>query len=217
MIPARKPPAYLVNRFRGWRNSAYSENKSWFRHLVREGQHPRTMLIGCCDSRVHLTEIFEADPGEFFMHRNIANLVPAYTADMTYRGTPAAIEYAISVLHVAHVIVMGHSNCGGVRGCHDLYAGLAPNLSKEAGFVARWLEILKPGFDRTAHHTDPEMRVQAMEREAVRVSLENLMTFDFVRDAVVKEQLTLHGVWLDISEGLLEYYDGETDRFVPIS
>lgn len=217
MNPARKPPAYLVNRFNSWRRTAYAENKIWFRHLVSEGQHPRTMLIGCCDSRVHLTEIFEADPGEFFMHRNIANLVPPYAPTMSHRGTPAAVEYAIRSLHVAHLIVMGHSNCGGVRGCHDLYAGRAPHLSEETSFVARWLEILKPGFDRTAHLTDPETRIQAMEREAVRVSLENLMTFDFVREAVEQEQLTLHGIWLDIGEGMLEYFDGEGDGFVPIA
>jgi carbonic anhydrase len=213
---ARKPPAYLVSRFRGWRATTYAENKSWFRHLVREGQHPRTMLIGCCDSRVHMTEIFEADPGEFFIHRNIANLVPPFSAQMDHRGTPAAVEFAIKSLHVAHLIVVGHSKCGGVRGCHDLYAGEAPQAACEASFVARWLEILKPGYDRTAGHTDPEDRIQAMEREAVRISLENLLTFDFVRDAVEQDQLTLHGVWHDIAEGTMEYYDGQTDRFVPV-
>ena len=119
MTQARKLPNYLANRFRGWRATHYTENKSWFRHLAQEGQHPRSMLIACCDSRVHVTAMFGADQGEFFIHRNIANLVPPYTPDGQQHGTSAAVEYAVTALKVAHVIVVGHSNCGGVRGCRS--------------------------------------------------------------------------------------------------
>lgn len=216
MIPARKLPAYLVNRFRGWRATDYAENRSWFLHLAQEGQHPRTMLIACCDSRVHVTAIFGADQGEFFIHRNIANLVPPYSPNGDYHGTSAAVEYAVSYLHVAHLIVVGHSNCGGVQGCHDMCAGQAPGLADGSSFVGRWMEILRPGFDRTAAIADRSERIAAMEREAVRVSLENLMTFPFVRAAVEADRLTLHGVWHDIGEGGLEYYDGQADAFQPL-
>lgn len=216
MNPARKLPGYLVNRFRGWRATDYADNKSWFMHLAQEGQHPRTMLIACCDSRVHVTAIFGADQGEFFIHRNIANLVPPFSPNGDYHGTSAAVEYAVSVLKVAHLIVVGHSNCGGVQGCHDMCAGHAPELATESSFVGRWMEILRPGFDRTAGIEDPVARVSAMEREAVRVSLGNLLTFPFVREAVDSERLTLHGVWHDIGEGSLEYFEGETGRFHPL-
>lgn len=214
-LPARRLPAYLLNRYRGWRATDYSENKSWFLHLANEGQHPRTMLIACCDSRVHVTAIFGADQGEFFIHRNVANLVPPFSPNGDYHGTSAAVEYAVSVLHVAHLIVVGHSNCGGVQGCHDMCAGLAPGLSNGSSFVGRWMEILRPGYDRTAHIPDPAARVAAMEREAVRVALVNLLTFPFVREAVASERLTLHGVWHDIGAGGLEYFDGETETFLP--
>ena len=214
-LPARRLPAYLLNRYRGWRATDYSENKSWFLHLANEGQHPRTMLIACCDSRVHVTAIFGADQGEFFIHRNVANLVPPFSPNGDYHGTSAAVEYAVSVLHVAHLIVVGHSNCGGVQGCHDMCAGLAPGLANGSSFVGRWMEILRPGYDRTAHIPDPGARVAAMEREAVRVSLANLLTFPFVRAAVDSERLTLHGVWHDIGAGGLEYFDGETETFLP--
>jgi carbonic anhydrase len=216
MTPARKLPAYLVNRFKGWRATDYSDNKSWFLHLAQEGQHPRTMLIACCDSRVHVTAIFGADQGEFFIHRNIANLVPPFSPNGDYHGTSAAVEYAVSVLRVAHLIVVGHSNCGGVQGCHDMCAGHAPELANQSSFVGRWMEILRPGYERTAAITDPHARVAAMEREAVRVSLGNLMTFPFVRDAVEGERLTLHGVWHDIGEGSLEFFDGDTGCFQPV-
>lgn len=214
---ARKLPSYLVNRFRGWHATSYSENRSWFRHLANEGQHPRSMLIACCDSRVHVTAIFGADQGEFFIHRNIANLVPPFSPNGDHHGTSAAVEYAVTSLNVAHLIVVGHSNCGGVRGCHDMCAGNAPELDKESSFVGRWMDILRPGYERTGDIADIEARVTAMEREAVRISLTNLMTFPFVRDAVENERLTLHGLWHDIGEGGLDVYDSETDSFQPVA
>ena len=217
MAMARKLPGYLVNRFKGWHATAYTENKSWFRHLAHEGQHPRTMLIACCDSRVHVTAIFGADQGEFFIHRNIANLVPPFNPDGDHHGTSAAVEYAVTALKVAHLIVLGHSNCGGVRGCHDMCAGHAPELQAASSFVGRWMEILRPGFDATADIADREARISAMEREAVRISLENLLTFPFVRAAVEGERLTLHGVWHDIGEGSLEYFDDDLRAFAPVA
>lgn len=217
MTFARKLPDYLVTRFRGWQATSYADNKSWFRHLAEEGQHPRTMLIACCDSRVHVTAIFGADQGEFFIHRNIANLVPPYSPDGDHHGTSAAVEYAVSALKVAHVIVVGHSNCGGVRGCHDMCSGNAPELSSGSSFVGRWMEILRPGYEATAGIENEEERITALEQEAVRVSLENLMTFPFVKDAVEAERLTLHGVWHDIGEGGLSVYDGEEGRFIPVA
>jgi carbonic anhydrase len=213
MNPARKLPGYLINRFRGWRATSYSENKSWFRHLAQEGQHPRSMLIACCDSRVHVTAMFGADQGEFFIHRNIANLVPPFTPDGDHHGTSAAVEYAVSSLKVAHLIVVGHSNCGGVKGCHDMCAGQAPELASGSSFVGNWLEILRPGYERTDNVRDPVERVKAMELEAVRISLQNLMTFPFVREAVEEERLTLHGLWHDIGAGTLDWYDSARDAF----
>ena len=217
MTYARKLPGYLVNRFRGWHATHYAENKSWFRHLAQEGQHPRTMLIACCDSRVHVTAIFGADQGEFFIHRNIANLVPPYKQDNDHHGTSAAVEYAVSMLKVAHLIVVGHSNCGGVRGCHDMCAGTAPELASGSSFVGNWMEILRPGYVATAGIIDTEARIKAMELESVRISLANLMTFPFVKAAVETERLTLHGVWHDIGEGGLDVYESETDSFHPVA
>ncbi|GAB4270584.1 MAG: carbonic anhydrase [Pararhodobacter sp.] len=214
---ARKLPGYLVNRFRGWQATSYAENKSWFRHLAQEGQHPRSMLIACCDSRVHVTSMFGADPGEFFIHRNIANLVPPYSPDGDHHGTSAAVEYAVTALKVAHLLIVGHSNCGGVRGCHDMCAGKAPELASGSSFVGNWMEILRPGYDRTKEIEDAEARITAMEREAVKISLENLMTFPFVRNAVEDERLTLHGLWHNIGEGTLDVYDPDVGGFVPVT
>ena len=215
MDQAKPLPAYLVQRFLGWRATAYQENKAWFRRLAESGQHPRAMVISCCDSRVHVTSIFGADEGEFFIHRNVANLVPPYNPDGEYHGTSAAVEYAVSALRVAHIVVLGHSNCGGVKGCHDMCSGLAPELEERSSFVGRWMDILRPGFDRVSHLPEAD-RPRALEKEAVLVSLENLMTFPFVRDAVGDDCLTLHGLWNDTGAGGLEQYDPATGGFTVI-
>ncbi|MFN7224635.1 MAG: carbonic anhydrase [Paracoccaceae bacterium] len=206
MDAARPLPSYLIQRFHGWRATTYQDNKAWFRRLAASGQHPRAMVVSCCDSRVHVTSIFGADEGEFFIHRNVANLVPPYNPDGEYHGTSAAVEYAVTSLGVAHIVVLGHSNCGGVKGCDDMCTGHAPELDEKSSFVGRWMDILRPGFERVRHLPD-DTRQRALEKEAVLVSLENLMTFPFVRDAVADDRLTLHGLWNDTGEGALEQYD----------
>lgn len=216
MVPARPLPPYLAQRFKGWRATTYQDNRAWYRRLAEAGQMPRAMIISCCDSRVPVTSIFGADEGEFFVHRNIAGLVPEFNPDGKNHGTSAAVEYAVTALKVAHIIVLGHAQCGGVRGCHDMCAGHAPELEKQSSFVGRWMDILRPGYDRTADIADPAARVVAMEKEAVLISLENLMTFPFVRAAVEDDRMMLHGLWTDTGEGLLENYDTAVARFVPV-
>lgn len=211
----RPLPAYLVQRYHGWKATTYAENKSWYRRLADEGQRPRAMVISCCDSRVHVTAIFGADQGEFFIHRNIANLVPAYHPDGAQHGTSAAIEYAVTALKVSHIIVLGHSGCGGVEGCYDMCSGNAPELEEKSSFVGRWMDILRPGFDRLPAGDDAA-RKQALEKEAILVSLANLMSFPFVKDAVDAETLSLHGVWNEIGKGEIETFDPHSRNFVAI-
>lgn len=216
MTQARPLPAYLVQRYHGWKATTYAENRAWYRRLAEDGQRPRAMVISCCDSRVHVTSIFGADEGEFFIHRNIANLVPPYNPDGDYHGTSAAVEYAVSALHVAHLIVLGHSQCGGVKGCHDMCCGQAPELEARSSFVGRWMDILRPGFEAVRAIADTAERMRALERQAVLTSLQNLMTFPFVKAAVDGGDLTLHGLWNDIAGGDLVQYDAAQDDFVPI-
>ena len=212
---ARPLPEYLIRRYHGWKATSYSENRAWYRRLADEGQRPRAMVISCCDSRVHVTSIFGADQGEFFIHRNIANLVPPYNPDGDHHGTSATVEYAVSTLKVTHLIVLGHSQCGGVAGCHAMCTGHAPELEEKTSFVGTWLNLLRPGFERVKELPEEE-RVSALEKEAVVVSLENLMTFPFVADAVNKGDLSLHGLWNDIGEGTLDCFDPATNKFLPV-
>lgn len=214
MKHAKPLPSYLAKRYAGWRATQFQENKAWYARLADEGQRPRAMIISCCDSRVHVTAIFGAETGEFFIHRNIANLVPVYTPSEDFHGTSAAIEYAVRYLHVSNLIVVGHSDCGGVAGCLDMCSGKAPELEETSSFIGRWMDILRPGYDKVKDlKVTDEERKTALEKQGVLVSLENLMTFPFVKEAVENDTLSIHGLWNDIRDGGLEFYDAKSEEF----
>lgn len=214
---AKPLPAYLAKRYAGWRATQFQENKAWYARLADEGQRPRAMIISCCDSRVHVTAIFGAETGEFFIHRNIANLIPRYSPDMEPHGTSAAIEYAVKFLHVANILLVGHSDCGGVAGCLDMCCGNAPELEDESSFIGRWMEILRPAYDQIKDiEATHEERQTLLEKKGVVIGLENLMTFPFVREAVEDDRLALHGLWNDIRDGGVEFYNPATDAFQPV-
>lgn len=218
-MPYVKPlPRFLSKRYHAWKATNYSENKAWYRKLATDGQHPRAMIISCCDSRVQVEAIFDADAGDFFIHRNVANLVPGYAPSGDHHGTSAAIEYAVTALHVSHIVVLGHSGCGGVQGCLDMCEGRAPHLESDESFVGQWLNILRPGVERvkTKFKGKDADLATALEKESVIVALENLMTFPFVKDAVAEERLTLHGLWTNIGEGTMEVLESKSRDYFPI-
>lgn len=215
MQHARPLPDYLVRRYHGWKATTYEQNKGWYLQLAENGQHPRCMVVSCCDSRVHVTSIFGADQGEFFIHRNIANLIPPHAADGNHHGTSAAVEYAVQTLKISHLIVLGHSGCGGVQGCYDMCSGQAPELEDEASYVGRWMDILRPSYETLPAGDDAD-RLRHLEKQSVVVSLENLMTFPHIKTAVDAGRLSLHGLWTDIGQGGLEAYSGETGEFTPV-
>jgi carbonic anhydrase len=207
-IPQTSPlPNYLIDRYRAWYTNDFTESRTWYARLAQDGQRPRTMIVSCCDSRVNIVEMFGAEPGDLFVVRNVAGLVPPWNPDHQHHGTSAAVEYAVNVLKVAHIVVVGHSNCGGVHACHDMCAGLAPELEEATSFVGRWMDILRPGYERVAAKVaEPEARKAALEEEAVLTSLRNLGSFPFVTDAVSAGLLTLHGAFVEIGTGTLLFH-----------
>ena len=202
MSPASPIPAYLIDRFNGWKRVKFEDSRAWYARLMEDGQRPRTMLISCCDSRLDTVAMFGAEPGDLFVVRNVANLVPPYAPDQDHHGTSAAVEYAVTALHVAHILIVGHSKCGGVQACHDMCSGAAPELDESTSFVGRWMDILRPGYERVKDkHWDRDDALRELEHEAVRTSLMNLASFPFVQDALDAGRLTLHGAWIDIAGG----------------
>lgn len=208
-------PPYLMERFASWHQLRYAPNRLWHSRLAEEGQRPRTMIVSCCDSRVDTVQMFGAEPGDLFVMRNVANLVPPYNPVHSHHGTSAAVEYAVTALKVAHILVVGHSNCGGVAACHAMCSDEAPELAAEDSFIGRWMEILRPGWDRVrARDIGGDGFLKALEHEAVLVSLRNLESFPFVAAAVEDGRLTLHGAWVDTGAGRLHAYSTRTREFV---
>ncbi len=198
----------LLDGYQRFRAQSWPERRRQFEALADVGQNPRTMVLSCADSRVDPGMIFDAGPGELFVVRNVANLVPPYAPDSAYHGTSAALEFGVRVLDVRHLVVLGHALCGGIRA---LLNGVPP----EAGdFVAAWIHIAEPARLRALacdDGTDPQL---CCEQEAVRLSLHNLMTFPWIRDRVTAGTLTLHGGHFDIRSGVLSLL-GPDDRFAP--
>ncbi len=214
---AEPVPPYLLERFAAWRALRFAPNRLWHARLAEEGQRPRAMVVSCCDSRVDTVQMFGAEPGDLFVVRNVANLVPPYSPDHHHHGTSAAVEYAVTGLRVAHILVVGHSNCGGVAACEAICSGAEP-AGEETSFIERWMEILRPGWERVRSAiNDPEARRTALEQEAVRTSLGNLSGFPFVARALAEGRLSLHGGWIDTAAGQLHAYDSGRDSFDPVA
>ncbi len=195
----------LLEGYKAFRAGDYSEQKTLYEKLGTKGQNPRVMLIACADSRVDPTDIFNAYPGEMFVVRNVANIVPPVDENESYHGTASAIEYAVSVLKVEVIVVMGHESCGGIQGCLD---GLGHD--PDAGYVGRWVSIMNGARDRVLAMAPEEDKVSyELELEGVRQSLANLRSYPFVKKAMETGQLELQGAYFSIISARLMLADAE--------
>ncbi|HEV7370741.1 carbonic anhydrase [Arenibaculum sp.] len=187
----------LIEGFRRFRESYDRDHRQVFEELAERGQSPSAMVVACSDSRVDPQLIFGAGPGEIFVVRNVANLIPPYAPDGHYHGTSAALEFAVLSLQVPNVIVLGHARCGGIG------ALLERGDEARDDFVSAWMHIARPARDRAlaAAGGEPAQAQHLCEHEAIKVSLDNLLTFPWVRERVEGGTLRLHGWYFDIVTG----------------
>ncbi|MDE1466769.1 carbonic anhydrase [Aurantiacibacter sp. D1-12] len=203
----------LLHGYRRFREEGYPKQRARYDKLVTEGQHPKLMIIGCSDSRVDPAQIFDVDPGEIFVVRNVAALVPPYEITAGQHGVSAAVEFAVQFLKVRQIVVMGHGMCGGCKAA--LTQDLQGNEAGAGGFVANWVHLLDEAREPVAAKFGTESREaeREMELAAVGVSIDNLRTFPFVRDAEERGDLKLRGTFFAISEGVLYLRNEETREF----
>ncbi|MEO6396560.1 MAG: carbonic anhydrase [Devosia sp.] len=203
-------PDRLLNGYRAFMDGRYTNERERYRELAKGGQSPTTMVIACCDSRAAPETIFDAGPGELFVLRNVANLVPTFQPDGGQHGTSAAIEFAINAIGVKDLVILGHGRCGGIR------AALTPQAPLAQGdFIGKWMGLLAPVTAQVATYsfmTSTE-RETVLERLSVRNSINNLRTFPYVRALEAEGKLALHGAWFDISTGELWLMDNATGDF----
>lgn len=205
----------LLKGYQDYRDGSYQQSRTLIENLVAQGQRPEVAVIACSDSRVDPAILFQADPGDLFVIRNVANLVPPMELEGTYHGTSAALEFAILGLNVKHLVVLGHAHCGGIKLMMD------PELYDSSfKFVASWVSMLTAAHRRvlaTMSKAGEEACTRACEQNAVLVSLENLTTFPWVRERVESGALQLHGWYVDIAGPELSGYDWEAGKFTPFT
>jgi carbonic anhydrase len=200
----------LIDGYRRFRQTDWARERERWSQLA-EGQSPRVMVIACSDSRVDPTQIFDSGPGEMFVVRNVAALVPPYETTAGRHGVSAALEFAVTQLEVAEVVVMGHGFCGG---CAAALTGQYDDaVHGEGHFIADWIELLRDARDKVRAEHGEDFR--AMELEGVRVSLANLRTFPWVREREADGRLKLHGAYFAIADGVLHLLDEGSGEFAP--
>jgi len=208
-------PQSLLDGYRSFLGTRLPREKERFAELAATGQRPETMVIGCCDSRVSPEVIFDAGPGEIFVVRNVANLVPPYETGGSFHGTSAALEFAVQALRVRHIVVLGHASCGGFGAIADRTAG--PLSSGD--FIGSWMGLTAPAAEATPRLDGEELPsyVDRLAQAAIACSLENLMTFPCIATLVERGKLALHGAWFGVATGVLSIRDRQTGLFAPVA
>jgi len=206
----------LLEGYESFLSGRFQSERRKFRELAQCGQHPHTLVIGCCDSRVTPEEIFDAEPGEIFDVRNVANLVPPHASNDYHHGSWAAIDYAVSNLRVSQIVVLGHARCGGVRAFLELYAG-KPVLAKE-DYIGNWISMLTKaaGGLPPPPPTFDQAYADRLARESIKQGLANLRTFEKVAAAERAGSLTLHGAFFGIEDASLFALDESSGEFAQI-
>ncbi|EJF80082.1 hypothetical protein MCO_00299 [Bartonella sp. DB5-6] len=207
-------PERLLSGYRSFIKNHFSYKTAHYQQLALEGQKPEVLVIACCDSRAVPETVFDTKPGEIFTIRNVANLVPPFSPDNQYHATSAALEYAVQLLEVKHIVVFGHAHCGGIS---TALKGTCKSLSSN-DFIGQWISLLAPTAQEVVGNKSLSVLEQqtALEQLSIRHSLKNLETFPWIKARKDQGILTLHGVWFDISSGELWNIEQETGRFVPV-
>lgn len=204
----------FIAGFRRFQQKYFASSEPLFRKL-KEGQAPTTLLIGCSDSRVDPALLTDCNPGEIFIVRNVANIVPPCEPDNQHHGVSAAIQFAVCHLEVKQIIVLGHAHCGGI---HKLLHQAQPPKDPY-DFLGRWIDILQPAKQQVEtalpHHSHDEKQ-HACELAGILLSLENLLTFPWVKERVDRGVLSLHGWYFDLEHGELKTYDPQNGQFLPL-
>jgi len=204
----------LIEGYKRFRGSYYQENKDLLLRLA-EGQQPKTAIVSCCDSRVEPSIILDCEPGDLFVIRNVANLVPPSGSDDSFHGTSAALEFAVTGLQVENIVVMGHSKCGGIKFLVD-----GQVEEQKESYISTWMKQLNKTKEKVlgdSSLTTQEERYHACEYEGVKQSLENLMEFPWVRSRVEEGSLKLHGLHYNLGEAELYSLQEQTGKFAKIT
>jgi carbonic anhydrase len=206
-------PHRLVEGYRQFAEGRLRHEQDRYRELAEGGQSPEVMVIGCCDSRVSPEVIFDARPGELFVVRNVANIVPPYEPDGRAHGVSAALEFGVAALKVKHIVVLGHARCGGVKAFAEKSEPLSPG-----DFIGNWMRLMAPAAEKAGPQDKLSWAdyITRLEQANVANSLDNLKTFPRLREQVASGQIAIHGAYFGVATGELSIRDEATGEFVPV-
>jgi len=206
-------PQRLIDGYGAFASGRLQSEQDRYRELAEHGQTPEIIVIGCCDSRVSPEVIFDARPGELFVVRNVANLVPPYETDGKYHGVSAALEFGVGVLKVKHIVILGHAHCGGIRAYAEDTAPISPG-----DFIGRWMSLMAPAAEKVGARGSMSRTeyLERMEQASILNTLDNLMTFPRLSKLVERGAVTLHGAYFGVAKGELSVLDRATGEFRPV-
>jgi carbonic anhydrase len=206
-------PQRLIDGYGAFASGRLQSEQDRYRELAEHGQTPEIMVIGCCDSRVSPEVIFDARPGELFVVRNVANLVPPYETDGKYHGVSAALEFGVGVLKVKHIVILGHAHCGGVRAFAEGAEPISPG-----DFVGRWMSLMAPATAKVGPRESMSQQeyLERMEKASIVNTLDNLMTFPRLRKLIERGEVMPHGAYFGVAKGELSVLDRATGEFRPV-
>ena len=207
-------PQQLIDGYRAFLIGRLRHEQDRYRDLGESGQSPQIMVIGCCDSRVSPEVIFDARPGELFVVRNVANIVPPYAPDQRAHGVSAALEFGIGALKIKHIVVLGHAQCGGVKAYVEDAEPLSPG-----DFIGNWMKLMAPAADKVGPRgaLSPADYLARLEQANVLNSIENLMTFPRLRKLIERGQVAVHGAYFGVATGQLSVRDPATGNFTQVA
>jgi carbonic anhydrase len=208
-----KFPQRLIDGYNAFASGRLPREQDRYRELAERGQSPQIMVIGCCDSRVSPEVIFDASPGELFVVRNVANLIPPYSPDGAYHGVSAALEFGVGALRVKHIVVLGHAHCGGVRAFAEEHAPLSPG-----DFIGKWMSLIAPAAEKLGGRAEVPLAeyLTRLEQASVANSLDNLMTFPQLAKLIEKGKVATHGAYFGVATGDLSVLDRASGEFKPV-
>ena len=203
-------PNYFKDRYKDWKDKVFPSKKDLYRFLEKEGQNPKAMIISCCDSRIDPNKIFNAEEGEFFIHRNIANLVPSFESRNISYETLAAIKYAVKELNINDLIILGHSSCGGIKHAYQLFS---KEIDETESVLDKWINNIKPAYKILDNNLNKKDCINSLEKLSIVNSISNIISFPEINDMILKNKLNIHGLWFEISSGNMMYYNQESKKF----
>ena len=203
-------PDFLINKYIDWKENIFQKKHDLYQNLEKKGQKPKAMIISCCDSRVDANQIFAANPGDFFIHRNVANLIPDLNINNTNHEITTSIDYAILTLKISRIIILGHSNCGGIDYAFNKFSD---NNNESETSLDNWIQSIKFSYDKVDKSQSKTDAIKSLEKESIINSIKNLKNYKKIDKLILDNKLQIHGLYFEISIGKITQYDEISKKF----